>query len=81
MDPVREVYGATAVLETNREWLALLVRMRRQELLLLYNPQAHRAYQELLPWSGGPALWSAGQNGRQTEFYLNLAEPFRYVLK
>ena len=86
LDYVTQIYGVTSTDGQDREWLALLVRLRatgRRELLLIYDSAGALVYQELLARTkSGPApvLWNGGRAPGDRGFLLDLGEPLRYVI-
>lgn len=81
-DYVRDIYGVTATLASDRtEFLALLLDLRRsgrRSLLLVFNPRGTVVHKELIDRrSNNPILFAAGQPGHQ-EISVNAGWPVHY---
>ena len=82
-DYVREIYGVTATMTSDRaEFLALLLNLRssgHRSLLLMFNSRGTLVHQELLlRRSGNPTLFAAGRPGYQ-EISVNVdLQPMHY---
>jgi len=83
-DYVREIYGVTATLATDRtEYLALLLDLRtsgRRSLLLVFDPRGSVVHKELMSrQSAKRVVFAAGEPGHQ-EIAVNVGSPFHYSI-
>lgn len=87
LDYVRQVLAATATLDGQREWLALLVRLRslsHRDLLVIYDPEGALVHHEMLEGAAGHdprALLTEGERGTRQTFGVDVGAPLRFAAR